>query len=131
MISGIVSKIMSLGIDRYSEEYGCTDADVQIQILSNGMGGVTYKMCKNWQPHEEVTFLQIMGKKFDLLGYEALSTPFMVKSLDKFSKDHETSALNISVFMAKRNERIALAIFDGRKNVRSLSLEKHLEEMGM
>lgn len=131
MISGIVSKIMSSGIDRYSEQYGCTDADVQIQILSNGMGGVTYKMCKNWQPQEEVTFLQIMGKKFDLLGYEALSTPFMVKSLDKFSKDYETPALNISVFMAKRNERIALAIFDGRKNVRSLSLEKHLEEMGM
>ena len=131
MISGIVSKIMSSGIDRYSEEYGCTDADVQIQILSNGMGGVTYKMCKNWQPQEEVTFLQIMGKKFDLLGYEALSTPFMVKSLDKFSKDHQTPALNLSVFIAKRNERIALAVFDGRKNVRSLSLEKHLEEMGM
>lgn len=131
MISGIVSKIMSSGIDRYSEEYGCTDADVQIQILSNGMGGVTYKMCKNWQPQEEVTFLQIMGKKFDLLGYESLSTPFMVKSLDKFSKDYETPALNISVFMAKRNERIALAIFEGRKNVRSLSLERHLEEMGM
>lgn len=122
---------MSSGIDRYSEIYGCTDADVQIMILSNGMGGVTYKMCKNWQPQEEVTFLQIMGKKFDLLGYEALSTPFMIKSLDKFSKDHETPALNMSVFIAKRNERIALAVFDGTKNVRSLSLEKHLEEMGM
>ena len=131
MISGIISKIMSSGIDRYAENYGCTDADVQIQILTNGMGGVTYKMCKNWQPQEEVTFLQVMGKKFDLLGYEALSTPFMVKSLDKFSKDHQSATFNISVFIAKRNERIALAVYDGMKPVRSLSLDKHLEEMGM
>lgn len=122
---------MSSGIVRYSEEWGCTDADVQIQVLSNGMGGVAYKMCKNWQPQEEVTFLQIMGKKFDLLGYEALATPFMVKSLVKFSNDHQSPALNMSVFIAKRNERIALAVFDGMKSVRSLSLEKHFEEMGM
>lgn len=131
MISGIISKIMSSGIDRYSKEWSCNEASVQIQILSNGMGGIKYKMCHNWQPKQEVTFLEIMGKKFDLLGYEALSTPFMVKSLDKFSKDYQTATFNISVFIAKRNERIALAVYDGMKPVRSLSLEKHLEEMGI
>lgn len=131
MILGVVSKIMSSGIERYSKEWSCDEASVQIQILSNGMGGIKYKMCQNWQPKQEVTFLEIMGKKFDLLGYEALSTPFMVKSLDKFSKDYETPALNISVFLAKRNEQIALAVFNGTKSTRSLSLSKHFEEMGM
>lgn len=131
MILNIVSKIMSSGIDRYAEQYGCTNADVQIQILYNGMGGIAYKMCQNWQPKDEVTFLQIMGKKFDLLGYEALSAPFMLKSLNKFSADFDESTWNMSVFMAKHKEQIVLAVFNGKKSVRSLSLKTHLEEMGM
>jgi hypothetical protein len=131
MILNIVSKIMSGGIDRYSEVYNCTNADVQIQVLFDGMGGISYKMCHNWQPKDEVTFLQIMGKKFDLLGYEAVSTPFMLKSLNKFSVDFNESTWNMSVFLAKHKEQIVLAVFNGKKSVRSLTLKTHLEEMGM
>lgn len=131
MILSIVSKIMSGGIERYSEVYGCTNADVQIQVFLNGMGQVSYKMCHNWQPKDEVTFLQIMGKKFDLLGYEAISSPFMLKSLNKFSGDFKESTWNMSVFLAKHKEQIVLAVFNGKKSVRSLTLKTHLEEMGM
>lgn len=131
MILSIVSKIMFGGIERYSEVYGCTNADVQIQVFLNGMGQVSYKMCHNWQPKDEVTFLQIMGKKFDLLGYEAISSPFMLKSLNKFSGDYKESTWNMSVFLAKHKEQIVLAIFNGKKSVRSLTLKTHLEEMGM
>jgi len=88
-------------------------------------------MCQDWQPKEEVTFLQIMDRKIDLLGFEMLSTPFMRKSLVKFSKDHDGTLENMSAFLSKHKDSVAISVFKDTECVRSLMLEKHFQEMGM
>jgi hypothetical protein len=123
--------IMLKGINKYSQEYGTQTNQVQIQIVALGEEGLKYSMCQDWQPKEEVTFLQIMDRKIDLLGFEMLSTPFMRKSLVKFSKDHDGALENMSAFLSKHKDSVAISVFKDTECVRSLMLEKHFQEMGM
>jgi hypothetical protein len=123
--------IMLKGINKYSQQYGTQSNQVQIQIVAQGEGGLKYSMCQDWQPKEEVTFLQIMDRKIDLLGFEMLSTPFMRKSLVKFSKDHDGTLENMSAFLSKHKDSVAISVFKDTECVRSLMLEKHFQEMGM
>lgn len=123
--------IMLKGIERYSGNYGVEPKDVQIHVSADSGNGVLYKMCQGWRPKEEVTFLQIMGKKMDLLGYEMLSTPFMRKSLEKFANEFDTPIEKVSVFLVNHKGSIALAVYSSTQCVKTLTLEKHFEEMGM
>lgn len=126
--------IMSKGINRFAEQYGTENTNVQIRITaddSETKGGLKYTMCQEWQPKEDVTFLQIMGRKIDLLGYEYLSAPFMRKSVEKFAADHDSTLENTSAFLSVYKDTIAVSVFKDTECVRSLLLEKHFAEMGM
>lgn len=123
--------IMLKGIERYAGEYGVEPKDVQIHVMADSGDGVLYKMCQGWRPKEEVTFLQIMGKKMDLLGFEMLSTPFMRKSLDKFANEFDTDVKNVSVFLANHQGSVALAVYSSTQCVKTLTLKQHFEDMGM
>ncbi len=121
------------GIRRYAEKYGVTDLECQIQILPLNQG-VFYKMCKNWNAVERVEFVQIMGKKIDLLGFEALSAPFMRNSLEKFSEELSTDLEQTSVMLAihpKNPNEIVLAVYEGKKPLKTLTLAAHFTNMGM
>jgi len=121
------------GIRRYAEKYGVTDLECQIQILPLNQG-VFYKMCKNWNAVERVEFVQIMGKKIDLLGFEALSAPFMRNSLEKFSEELSTDLEQTSVMLGvhpKNPNEIVLAVYEGKKPLKTLTLATHFANMGM
>jgi hypothetical protein len=124
--------IMLKGIGRHAQENGLQANQVQIRIVAaEAQGELKYTMCEEWQPKKDVTFLQIMGRKVDLLGYQYLSTPFMLKSIEKFAKDHEGTLENTSAFLSKYKDSIAVSVFKDTECVRSLTLEKHFAEMGM
>jgi len=133
MVQRKTREIMLGGIRRYAEKYGVTDLECQIQILPMNQG-VFYKMCKNWNAVERVEFVQIMGKKIDLLGFEALSAPFMRNSLEKFSEELSTDLEQTSVMLAvhpKNPNEIVLAVYEGKKPLKTLTLATHFTNMGM
>ena len=133
MVQRKTREIMLGGIRRYAEKYGVTDLECQIQILPLNQG-VFYKMCKNWNAVERVEFVQIMGKKIDLLGFEALSAPFMRNSLEKFSEELSTDLEQTSVMLGvhpKNPNEIVLAVYEGKKPLKTLTLATHFANMGM
>ena len=133
MVQRKTREIMLGGIRRYAEKYGVIDLECQIQILPLNQG-VFYKMCKNWNAVERVEFVQIMGKKIDLLGFEALSAPFMRNSLEKFSEELSTDLEETSVMLAvhpKNPNEIVLAVYEGKKPLKTLTLATHFTNMGM
>ena len=91
-------------------------------------------MCKNWNAVERVEFVQIMGKKIDLLGFEAISAPFMRNSLEKFSEELSTDLEQTSVMLGihpKNPNEIVLAVYEGKKPLKTLTLATHFTNMGM
>ena len=131
MVEGIVKKIMTTGIVKYAKEYGVPADKVQIKVTNNPDGTVFYTMCNNFKEVERVSFLQIMDKKMDIFQYEALANPFLKKSLELYANDTNDDILNVCSFIMQVNNNIGLAFYNGYKNGKSISLGKHLGDLGL
>ncbi len=131
MVEGIVKKIMTTGIVKYAKAYGVPADKVQIKVTNNPDGTVFYTMCNSFKEVERVSFLQIMNKKMDIFQYEALANPFLKKSLELYANDTNDDILNVCSFIMQVNNNIGLAFYNGYKNGKSISLAKHLGELGL
>lgn len=141
MVDGIVKKIMFTGIEKYAKNYGLTDLQVQIKVLNDENGSVIYKMCKNYVEEEEVRFLQIMDKKLDMFGYEALASPFLKKSLIECAEENETNVNQVCCFIFKyednnKKQGVGLGFYSREDNIplrklKVVTLSKHLEKLGL
>jgi len=131
MVHAIVKKIMVKGIKKYAKVYNVPENEVQIKVINDVDGYVFYTICIKFQEKERVTFLQIMDSRIDLLGYQQIANPFMKKSLEMYAKDKKDSIDNVCSFIMKVQENIGLAFYNGYKNGKSISLEKHLTELGL
>jgi hypothetical protein len=132
MVEQITTKIMTGGIEKYSKNYGLETKQVQIRISKNlEKGALKYEICKSWNPQEEVSFKDILNKKIDILGYEAMATPFLIKSIELYEKEFDVSQENISVILFLNGKKINLAVYDKIKNIKLVTLSKHFECLGM
>lgn len=141
MVDGIVKKIMFTGIEKYAKNYGLTDLQVQIKVLNDENGSVIYKMCKNYVDEEEVKFLQIMDKKLDMFGYEALASPFLKRSLIECAEENETNVNQVCCFIFKyednnKKQGVGLGFYKKEdyiplRKLKVVTLSKHLEKLGL
>lgn len=131
MVEAIVKKIMTTGINKYAILYNVPAEQVQIKVTNDPTGTVFYTMCNNFKEVEVVSFLQIMNKKMDIFQYEALANPFLKKSLELYANDTNDDVLNVCSFIMQVNNNIGLAFYNGYKNGKSISLGKHLGELGL
>lgn len=132
MIQQITSKIMLGGIEKYAKSLQYEKKDVQIRVTSGLEGEINYEICVKWQPKEVVSFKDILNKKIDILGYEGLATPFLNKSIQLYEKEFKEHLKDgISIFLFNRNDNVWLAVFNGTKNVKLLTLSEHFEHLGL
>ena len=131
MIQQITAKIMLGGIDNYAKKYQVEKKDVQIRLSKAEGEKIKYEMCTNWQPKETVTFKNILNKKIDILQYESLATPVLLKSLELYNSMYDVGFDSLSIFILSHKKSIALAVFDDFKNLKLINLENHFEKIGM
>ena len=131
MVESIVKKIMLKGIKKYAKYYEVPENEVQIKVTDDVNGYVFYTICVQFQEKERVTFLQIMDTKMDLLGYQQIANPFMKKSLQMYAQDTEDDLVNVCSFIMNVRENIGLAFYNKYKCGKTISLGKHLEELGI
>lgn len=131
MVEQITSKIMLGGICKYANLYQAQEKEVQIRVTENQSEGLNYEICQDWQPKEKVTFKDILNKKIDILGYEQLATPFLIKSLDLYKKEYSLDKDKLSIFLFNRNDKVGIAVFEDKKNLKLITLSKHFEQIGL
>lgn len=131
MVHGIVKKIMMTGLNKYAKKFNQSPDKVQIKVSITDEGQVKYEMCNDFNSEETVTFLEIMDKKIDFLGYEQLATPFLGQCLITFSEEVNASPLETNAFILKHKEQIVLCYYIGNKFVKDVSLQKQLESLGI
>lgn len=130
MVKSIVNKIIFTGLKNYSKTYQVLQEKTHIRIYFDEVQTVKYDMCIEWQPKETVTFKQILNKKLDLLGYEALATPIFKKSLDLVSEELKIEKNDISIFIFSQSNILGLCVFNKAEHVKTLNLSEHLSELG-
>jgi hypothetical protein len=132
MVEAIVKKIMLKGIKKYAKVYEVPEKEVQIKVTNDEDGYVFYTICVNFQEKERVTFLQIMDAKMDLLGYQQIANPFMKKSIEIYATNTDDEIDNVCSFiMIVKENIIGLAFYNKYKCGKTISLGKHLEELGI
>jgi hypothetical protein len=131
MVEGIVKKIMMTGINKYAKAYNTSNDKVQIKVTDNIEGNVFYTMCNDFKDIEHVSFLNIMDKRIDFLGYEGLASPFLKKALSIFAEETNCDISNVNCFIMKHKETVGLAFYNGNKNGKNLLLSKQLEQLGI
>jgi hypothetical protein len=131
MVEGFVKKIMMTGINKYAKAYGTSNDNVQIKVTDNKDSYVDYTMCNDFKEVEQVSFLNIMDKRMDLLGYETLASPFLKKALSVFAEDVSCEITDVSCFIMKHKETIGLAFYNKNKNIKNILLAKQLEQLGL
>ena len=119
------------GICKYANLYRAEEKEVQIRVTKDQNSGLNYEICQGWQPKEMVTFKDILNKKIDILGYEQLATPFLIKSIDLYKKEFSLEDEKTSIFLFNRNNKVGLAVFEEKKNLKLITLSKHFEQLGL
>ena len=131
MIFGKTQKIMKTGIAKYSKEFETTKDNTQILVRADEGDGVSYTMCNNWKPINEVSFKDIMNVRVDLLGFEMMASPFLRKSVDMYSKYYEALDSKINLFIFEKSDKVGVAVYEGTKFKETLTLEKQFERFGI
>ncbi len=131
MVEGIVKKIMMTGINKYAQTYDTSNENVQIKVTDDIDGNVIYTMCNDFKDVEQVTFLNIMDKRMDFLGYEGLASPFLKKALAIFATEAGCDVSQVNCFIMKHKETVRLAFYNKYKSGKNILLAKLLEQLGL
>lgn len=130
MIESFTKKIMTGGIVKYAKIYEVDENDIQIRLtLGEEENTLNYEIFKKWRKQEDITFLNILNKKVDFFQYEALSTPYMVKSIKHFSKEFNADENEVSIFLVKIKSRIIVVVYIGTNSVTSHTLHEQFEKI--
>lgn len=132
MIYGIVKKIMQTGITKYAKKFNQEAKDVQIKVtidLENQR--LRFAMCDNFKEVEVVSFLDIMDKRFDILGYEVMATPYLGKCITNFCEEKNIEVSDAVCFILLNKEKLMIAFYDKFTFIKGMSLEQQLEEIGL
>ena len=131
MVEAIVKKIMMTGINKYAKAYSTSNDNVQIKVTNDKDGNVFYTMCKDFKDIEPVTFLNIMDKRIDFLGYDGLASPFLKKTLEIYAEEKDCEISKVDCFIMKHKETIGLAFYNNFKNGKIILLSTQLKELGI
>ena len=136
MVQGIVKKIMITGLTKYAKVYNVTTGEVQIKVTNDINGTVNYDICVQNNVVENVRFINIMDKKIDFLGYESIANPFLKKSLEMYARESKDELQNVCCNIIVYSDtngvsQIGLQFYNGNIKNKSISLTKHLSELGV
>lgn len=76
----------------------------------------------------DVSFLEILGVKFDLLNREMLVAQFIGKTFQRYATEYETLPQNIFVIIALKSDddEIELSLYKGNEFKKTIDLEQLL-----
>lgn len=76
----------------------------------------------------DVSFLEILGVRFDLLNREMLVAQFISKTLQRYATEYETLPQNIFVIIALKSDddEIELSLYRGNEFKKTIDLEQLL-----
>lgn len=130
MVISKTTKIMQTGIKKFAAEFNVSVEETQIQVTMLETGEIVYKKVNNWLPISQVTFLEIMDKKYDFLGFEMMASPVMQQSIVLFAEQLKVSPLEINVFIFEHEKQIGIAVYHLQEHKKNILLKNHLENLG-
>lgn len=140
MIDIIVSQFREISkkaINRFSGSYDTTPQRVQISFSLKAIEvedenkqknvdyNVVYRVYKDYQKVEDVTFLNILGVKIDFKGISIFAPPFIKKTLLGFAKELGSDNQSVFVMLYLTDEDdLQLSLYNLGQHVKNFGLEE-------
>ncbi len=127
-ISSSFTKIITNAFSHFSKAHGLQPSEIQIMIKINAdQTAPSYILMANYKVIREVTFLEILNVKFDLLVRELVVGPFLFESLNKFSEEFQIPIQETIVIISNKKEtglEPIIHLYNKNKIVKLLNLEE-------
>lgn len=133
MVKSIINTVLKNGVKNCSKIILSPAEKTQIAIYKNSENNLNYAIYHNWHYNQNITFKQFLNKKVDILGYEKISKPFLIESIDYYQKKHEHQIQgdNISLFILLINDKVKIAAFGRNKHLEIATLDEHLKYINL
>jgi hypothetical protein len=131
-IQSETKKMMYKCCERYARENGLNVEGVQL-ILGLDENGNTYTICEDYVRKVNYDIMEVLGVKIDFLGYSKLAPPFILKSLVRFSEEHNIPLNKVLVMcVPTKNEKgkndILLFIYNDNQYVETINFDDLFRE---
>ena len=127
MIDSIVESTMSKAILRFAKDSNSDCSEHQILIAFNTQTEAPkYKHLMIGGITKDISFLEILGLKFDLLNREIIVGQFISKTFLRYSKEYECLPQNIFVLLSlpDEDEDVILSLYKGKDFIKEIDLEQ-------
>lgn len=136
MITGIVKGLLLGALQNWAKEAkkGCNEVQIGLSVKSALMEDqetpIIYTKIVSGAPNTKVSFLQVLNKKTDMLGQEAMATPLIVKSLHAFAKELDCPPEEVFVVVyslnpdAKKNKEVRLHLYNSARPQRPVTFDE-------
>jgi hypothetical protein len=132
MVSEYVQGIMQKGIARFAKELKRPNDEVQLLISWNAEEGrPKFRKMVVDMPHQNITFNDVLGVRFDFLNREEIVNTFITKTLQSYSEELECYKEQLYIVIAlledaEGTEELKLHLFKGNERIKELQLEQLL-----
>jgi hypothetical protein len=129
MIDSMVTGIMVRAIYRFAKETNTDPINNQILIGYNPTDEAPmYKRMALGMPNKEITFLEVLGKKFDMLGQEAITKNFITKTIHRYAENLGVMPQQIFFVISidPETDDVIITLFKGNTKIEQITIEQLL-----
>jgi hypothetical protein len=118
------TEITSKCLDRYAKEYNTQKKNMQLVFKLSADSEAEYLIYKDYQPLKVVTFLQVLGVKFDIRGFSLFVPRFIKGALERFCESETIERGNVRVVCAfDETANLLMWLYNNTTFVKQVELE--------
>lgn len=132
MVAEYVQGIMQKGIRNFAKQLKRPNDEVQLLISWNAEEGrPRFRKMVVDMPHQDITFNDVLGVKFDMFNREEMVRTFITKTMQTYSEELECYKEQLFIVIALLEDaegidQLKLHLFKGNEQIKELQLEQLL-----
>lgn len=130
MVAEYVQGIMQKGIRNFAKQLKRPNDEVQLLISWNAEEGrPRFRKMVVDMPHQDITFNDVLGVKFDIFNREEMVRTFITKTMQNYSEELECNKEHLFILIALLEDaegidELKLHLFKGNEMIKELQLEQ-------
>lgn len=132
MVAEYVQGIMQKGIRNFAKQLKRPNDEVQLLISWNAEEGrPRFRKMVVDMPHQDITFNDVLGVKFDMFNREEMVRTFITKTMENYSEELDCPKEHLFILISlteniEEQDELKLFLYKGNEQIKELHLEQLL-----
>ena len=118
------TEITSKCLDRYAKEYNTQKKNMQLVFKLGTNSEPEYLIYKDYQPQKVISFLEVLGVRFDIRGFSLFVPNFIKGALNRFCESETIERGNVRTVLTFDDKlNLLIWLYDNTRFVKQVELE--------